>query len=69
MNLGGMVRSYGGVRDQQVQQALQLQIQGQGEDQRTYPDEKRKLTGRQLLPTKLQACPHWSLAKAVMPPR
>jgi hypothetical protein len=36
----------GEVGGQQVQQALQLQTQGQGGDQETYPDDKRKVAGR-----------------------
>jgi len=52
-----------------VQQALQLQTQGQGGDEKTYPDDKRKIAGRQLLPTEVRACAHWSLPKAVRPPR
>jgi hypothetical protein len=48
-----------------VQQALQQQTQGQGGDQETYPDDKREMAGRQVLPTKVQACTHWSLLKTV----
>ena len=35
-----------------MQQALQLQTQGQGRDQKTYPNDKRKVAGCQVLPTK-----------------
>jgi len=52
-----------------VQQALQLQTEGQGGDQETYPDDKGEIAGRQVLPTKVRACVHWILPKAVRPPR
>jgi len=52
-----------------VQQALQLQTQGQGGDQETYPDDKRKVAGYQVLQTKVRACTHWSLPETVRPPR
>jgi len=57
------------VGGRQVQQALQLQTQGQGGDQETYPDEKREIDGRQVLLTEVQACAHSSLLKAVRPLR
>jgi len=52
-----------------VQQALQLQTQGQGGDQETYPGDKRKDAGRQVLPTKVRARAHGGLHKTVRPPR
>jgi len=45
-NLRGKISSQGTVGDRQLQQALELQIQGQGRDQETYPDDKRKVVGR-----------------------
>ena len=69
MNLRGKVGSEGGVGGLQVQQALQLQTQGQSGDQKTYPDDKRDITGCQVLPTEVWAYAHWSLPKAVRPPR
>jgi len=41
-----MISSQGKVGGCQVQQALQLQTQGQGGDQETYPGDKRKVAGR-----------------------
>jgi len=64
-----MVGSEGGVGGRQVQQALQLQTQGQGGDHETYPYDKGEIAGRQLLPTEVRTCAHWSLPKAVRPPR
>jgi len=52
-----------------VQQALRLQTQGQGGDQEAYPNDKREIAGRQVLPTKVRACTHWSLLKMVRPLR
>jgi hypothetical protein len=52
-----------------VQQALQLLTQGQGGDQETYPDEKRKIAGRQVLLTEVGACAHWSRPEVVHQPR
>jgi len=52
-----------------VQQELQLQTQGQGGDQETYPDDKCEIAGHQVLPTEVRACAHWSLPQAARPPR
>jgi len=52
-----------------VQQAPQLQTQGQVGDQETYPDDKREIAGGQILLTELWTCAQWSLPKAVRPPR
>jgi hypothetical protein len=40
------ISSQGEVGGRQVQQALQLQTQGQGSDQETYPDDKHKVASR-----------------------
>jgi len=52
-----------------VQQALQLQTQGQDGDQETRADDKREVAGYQVLQTKVRACTHGSLPKTVRPPR
>jgi len=52
-----------------VQQALQLQTQEQDGDQETGSDDKREVTGYQVLQTKVGAYTHWSLPKTVRPPR
>jgi len=52
-----------------VQQALQLQDQGNDGDQETGFDDKREVAGYQVLQMKVQACTHWSLHKTVRPPR
>jgi len=57
------------VGGRQVQQALQLQTQGQGGDQETYPNDKHEVTGCQVLPTKVRACTHWNLPKTIRSPR
>ena len=57
------------VGGRQVQQALQLQTQGQDGDQETCSDDKREVAGYQVLPTKVRACTDWSLPKTVRPPR
>ena len=52
-----------------MQQALQLQTQGQDSDQETCSDNKRELAGYQVLLTKVRACTNWSLPITVWPPR
>ena len=52
-----------------MQQALQLQTQGQDGDQETRADDKREVAGYQVLQTKVRACTHGSLPKTVRPPR
>jgi len=52
-----------------VQQALQLETQDQDGDQETCSNDKRVVTGYQVLQTKVRACTHWSLPKTVQPPR
>ena len=59
----------GKVGGRQVQQALQLQTQGQDGDQETSSDGKHEVTGYHVLKTKVQACTHWSLPEMVQPPR
>ena len=53
----------------QVQQALQLQTQGQGGDQETYPNDKRNAAGRHVLRAKVRACAQVGLCKTVRPPK
>jgi len=52
-----------------VQQALQLQTQGQDGDQETRSDDKREVAGYLVLQTTVRACTHWSLPETVRPPR
>jgi hypothetical protein len=52
-----------------MQLALQVQTQGQDGDQETRSDDKREVSGYQVLQTKVRACTHWSLPKTVQPPR
>jgi hypothetical protein len=52
-----------------MQQALQLQTQGQEGDQETRPDDKREVAGYQVLQTTVCTCTHWSLPKTVRPLR
>ena len=52
-----------------MQQALQLQTQGQDRDQETCSDDKCEVAGYQILKTKVRACTHWSLPETVRPPR
>ena len=52
-----------------MQEALHLQNQVQGGDHETYPDDKRKVGGREVLPTKVRECTHISLPKTVWPPQ
>jgi len=52
-----------------VQQTLLLQTQGQDGDQEICSNDKREVAGRQVLPTTVWACTHWSLPKTVRPPR
>ena len=52
-----------------MQQALQLQSQGQDGDQQTCSNDKREVAGYQVLQTKVRACTYWSLPKMVSPPR
>jgi hypothetical protein len=52
-----------------VQQALQLQTQGQDGDQETCPGDKCEVADNQVLPTKGRACTRWSLPEAVRPQR
>jgi hypothetical protein len=68
-NRRGKIGSSGGVGGRQVQQALQLLTQGQGRDQETYPDDKCKAAGRQVLPTKVRSCARAGLPTTVRPPR
>ena len=63
------VISQSGVGSRQVQQALRLQTQGQGGGQEIYPNDKREITGRQVLQTKVWACTHWSRPETVWPSR
>jgi hypothetical protein len=67
INLRGKITRYGGVGGRHVPQALQLQIQGQGGDKETYPDDKHRGTGCQVLPTTVWARTHGSLRKMVRP--
>jgi hypothetical protein len=52
-----------------VLQALHLQTQGQGGEQETYRDDKRKVASRYGLPTEVKSRAHWSLTEMVRPPR
>jgi len=52
-----------------VEQALQLQTQGQDRDQETCSNDKCEVAGYQVLHTKVRACTYWSLPKMVRPPR
>jgi hypothetical protein len=52
-----------------VQQALQLQTQGQDVNQETHSNDKREVTGYRVLPNQVQACTNWSLAETVRLPR
>jgi len=53
----------------QVQQALQLQSQGQDRDQETRSDDKREMAGSQVSQTTVRAGTHCSLPKMVWPQR
>jgi len=69
MNLGGKVSSQGKAGGRQIQQALQLQTQGQDGDQETCSDDKREVAAYPVLQTKVRACTLRSLPKTVRPPR
>ena len=51
-----------------MQQALQLQTQGEDWDQETGSDDKREVAGYQVLQTHVRACTHWCLPKPVRRP-
>jgi len=52
-----------------VQQALQLQTQGQDGDQETCSDDKREVAGYKVLQIKVRAWTNWSVPETVGPPR
>jgi len=68
-DIRGMVNSQSKVGSRQQQQALWLQPPGLGGGQETYPNDKCKIAGRQILQTTVSACTHWNLTITVRPSR